>query len=95
MPTVGLVLVPTTFFEEADEADDDDNLAVLIMEPMLATGGSACRAIEIILEQGAREEDLVFVNVVASARGIEIVTKKFPRIKIVTAAIDAEIDHHG
>lgn len=65
------------------------------MEPMLATGGSACKAIDIMIEHGAAEENIVFVNFVASRKGIEIVTGKYPQMRIMTAAIDAEIDHHG
>ncbi len=65
------------------------------MEPMLATGGSACKAIDIIVEHGVAEENIVFVNFVASRKGIEIVTRKYPELRIITAAIDVEIDHHG
>ena len=70
-------------------------IAILIMEPMLATGGSACKVVNIILEHGAIEENIVFGNFVASQKGIEIVATKYPKIRIVTAAIDLEIDHHG
>ncbi|KAI9731644.1 MAG: hypothetical protein M1818_007774 [Claussenomyces sp. TS43310] len=65
---------------------------VLLLEPMLATGGSACLAIELITAQGVPEENIIFVNFVASRQGIDVVTRRFPRLAIVTAAIDEKMN---
>jgi uracil phosphoribosyltransferase len=70
-------------------------IAILLLEPMLATGGSACEAIQRLLAQGVSEERIVFVNFVASKLGIEKVKERFPGLKLVTAAVDPEIDGHG
>ncbi|KAJ5948471.1 hypothetical protein N7454_001778 [Penicillium verhagenii] len=64
---------------------------VLILEPMLATGGSACAAIDTIKANGVAEENIVFVNILASQRGIRILLDRFPSIRLVTAAIDNEL----
>lgn len=61
---------------------------------MLATGGSACKAIELIVERGVPEDNIIFVNFIASQKGIDVVTQRFPSLKIVTAAIDADMDEH-
>ncbi|KAL4995915.1 uracil phosphoribosyltransferase-domain-containing protein [Aspergillus recurvatus] len=61
---------------------------VLILEPMLATGGSAIKALDVLKEKGVREEDIVFVNLVASRRGLETIMQRFPRLRLVTAAVD-------
>ncbi|KAJ5947056.1 hypothetical protein N7466_000071 [Penicillium verhagenii] len=65
--------------------------SVLILEPMLATGGSACVAIDTIKANGVAEENIVFVNILASQRGIRILLDRFPSIRLVTAAIDNEL----
>ncbi|KAL4821981.1 uracil phosphoribosyltransferase-domain-containing protein [Aspergillus spinulosporus] len=62
--------------------------SVLILEPMLATGGSAMKAIDVLKEKGVREEDIVFVNLVASKKGLETIMQRFPRLRLVTAAVD-------
>ncbi len=61
---------------------------------MLATGGSSCKAIDLIKERGIDEENIIFVNFVASKKGIRVVTERFPRLRIVTAAVDADLDDH-
>ncbi|KAL7751802.1 hypothetical protein RI367_002802 [Sorochytrium milnesiophthora] len=65
---------------------------VLLLDPMLATGGSACKAIEVLLENGVREERILFLNLLACPEGIEKVIKQFPKLKIVTADIDEQLD---
>ncbi|KAL4751231.1 hypothetical protein BDW72DRAFT_173924 [Aspergillus terricola var. indicus] len=62
--------------------------SVLILEPMLATGGSAIKAIDVLKENGVREEDIVFVNLIASRKGLETIMQRFPRLRLVTAAVD-------
>lgn len=61
---------------------------------MLATGGSAYKAIELIRERGITEENIVFVNFIASRKGIDVVTERFPKLTIVTAAIDQHMNSH-
>ncbi|KAL4736731.1 uracil phosphoribosyltransferase-domain-containing protein [Aspergillus similis] len=62
--------------------------SVLILEPMLATGGFAIKAIDVLKDKGVREEDIVFVNLVASRKGLETIMQRFPRLRLVTAAVD-------
>ena len=62
---------------------------VFLMDPMLATGGSAIRAVNILLDQyGVKEERIIFVNVVACPEGLTAFCTKFPKIRVVTSAID-------
>lgn len=59
---------------------------------MLATGGSACMAIEKLKAiGGVPEEQIIFVNILASRHGVAKLTEKFPKLRIVTAAIDDEL----
>jgi uracil phosphoribosyltransferase len=58
---------------------------------MLATGGSACAAIDVIKTQGVPEENIIFVNVLASRLGVEKLFSRFPGIRLVTAAVDEHL----
>jgi len=55
---------------------DIDDRYVLLLDPMLATGGSAIKAIEVLLANGVKEDKILFLNLVAAPEGIEAVTKK-------------------
>ncbi|EEB09173.2 uracil phosphoribosyltransferase [Schizosaccharomyces japonicus yFS275] len=68
---------------------------VLLLDPMLATGGSAIKAIEVLLDNGCKQEQIIFLNVIASPAGIKNITAKFPKLRIVTAAIDDSLDERG
>jgi len=63
----------------------------MILEPMLATGGSACVAINAIKTQGVPEENIIFVNVLASRSGVKSLFSRFPGIRLVTAAVDEDL----
>ncbi|MFN2621574.1 MAG: uracil phosphoribosyltransferase [Chthoniobacterales bacterium] len=66
---------------------------VLLLDPMLATGNSACEAASILKAHGARS--IKFLCVVACPIGIEQFHRDHPDIPIITAAIDPELDDHG
>lgn len=66
---------------------------VLLIDPMLATGGSASGAITVLKEAGV--SDLRFVCLVAAPEGIRRVHGQYPEVPIYTAAIDRELDDHG
>ena len=59
---------------------------VLLLDPMLATGGSAAQAIEVLLKAGA--QDIVHICVVAAPEGVRLLNERFPQVRIVAASID-------
>ncbi|MFW6640675.1 uracil phosphoribosyltransferase [Nocardiopsis algeriensis] len=61
---------------------------VLLLDPMLATGGTALTAIGVLLDEGVPEEHIVFVNVLSSPEGIEAVHRRHPAVRIVTSSIE-------
>jgi uracil phosphoribosyltransferase len=65
---------------------------VLILDPMLATGGSAVRAIELVHENGAALKDLSLVCIVCAPEGVRAVEALDPAIKIYAAALDRELN---
>ena len=66
---------------------------IILIDPMLATGGSAVAALELLADRGA--EQISLVNLVAAPEGIRRVHRKFPALPIFTAAIDRELDKNG
>ncbi len=66
------------------------NVRVLLVDPMLATGGSAVMALNVLVERGATEIDVL--NIVASPEGVAIVEKAHPRVRIFSAGLDRELN---
>jgi uracil phosphoribosyltransferase len=66
---------------------------VILIDPMLATGGSAVAAMDLLAGQGAQHVRLV--NLVAAPEGIRRVQKNHPRMPIFTAAIDRRLNDKG
>jgi uracil phosphoribosyltransferase len=58
----------------------------LLLDPMLATGGSAARALDLIKEAGGRNTRMVCV--VAAPEGVKVLEERHPEVKIFTAALD-------
>ncbi len=59
---------------------------VLIIDPMLATGGSAAAALELLQHAGAR--DIRILCIVAAPEGIALIERRFPDVRIFTPVID-------
>lgn len=69
------------------------NSIVILLDPMLATGGSSSEAIRYLRERGAR--NLIFACLVAAPEGIAKLHKDHPNIKIFGAALDRELNNKG
>ncbi|KAH0839495.1 PRTase-like protein [Lanmaoa asiatica] len=61
---------------------------VLLLDPMLATGGSAMKAVEILKEHGVPEERIIFINLIAAPEGLKAFCTKFPALRVITGWID-------
>ncbi len=68
---------------------------VLLIDPMLATGGSLSAALHLLKEHRARIAQVRLVNLVAAPEGIRRVQKQFRGLRIFTAAVDARLDQRG
>jgi uracil phosphoribosyltransferase len=66
---------------------------IILIDPMLATGGSAVAALKLLEERGAQRVRLV--SLVAAPEGIAHVHENYPELPIFTAAIDAKLDARG
>ncbi len=66
---------------------------VILIDPMLATGGSALAAMDLMTELGAQHVRLV--NLVAAPEGIRRLRMRYPRLPIFTAAVDKQLNSKG
>jgi uracil phosphoribosyltransferase len=72
---------------------DLSDRTVILMDPMLATGNSACAAATLLKSRGAR--DIRFVCLLAAPEGIAHFEAEHPDIPIWTAAVDEKLNDHG
>ncbi|XP_031380913.1 uridine kinase-like protein 5 [Punica granatum] len=67
---------------------------VFLLDPVLASGNSAVKAITLLLSKGVPESNIIFLNLIASPQGIHAVCRQFPKLKIVTSEIDSSLDEN-
>ena len=72
---------------------DLSDRTVILMDPMLATGNSACAAAALLKTRGAR--DIRFVCLLAAPEGITHFQQEHPDVPIWTAAVDERLNDHG
>ncbi|CDR37616.1 CYFA0S01e13388g1_1 [Cyberlindnera fabianii] len=82
--------LPKLFYEKLPEDIAERN--VFLLDPMLATGGSAILATEVLLKRGVKPERIFFLNLLAAPEGIKAYNDKFPDIKIITGGVDPKLD---
>lgn len=68
---------------------------LFVVDPMLATGGSAVAAIDALLKRGAQPSSIKFVCLVAAPEGVEILQQAHPEIDIYTACLDEKLNENG
>ena len=64
----------------------------IILDPMLATGGSSVAAIDSLKKRGCH--DIMLMNLIAAPEGIEEVRRKHPDVNIYVAAVDEKLNEH-
>jgi len=72
---------------------DIENRQVIVVDPMLATGGSAAAAIDFIKDKGAKK--VSFMCLIAAPAGIEVLQKQHPDVDIFIAAKDSHLNDHA
>lgn len=72
---------------------DIEEREVIVVDPMLATGGSAIDAINMLKKRGAKS--IKFVGIVAAPEGLKALSIKHPDVDIFIAAIDEKLNEHG
>lgn len=84
-------LKPVKYFFKVPK--DIANREVLILDPMLATGGSGCDAIQMLKETGVKK--IKFLCIIAAPEGIKKMNKEHPDVEIYCAKVDQKLNDNG
>ncbi|MBL7998458.1 MAG: uracil phosphoribosyltransferase [Candidatus Kapabacteria bacterium] len=84
-------LQPYEYYANIPSIGTDDT--VVIVDPMLATGGSMCAAIEYVRHHHA--SNIITVSVIAAPEGIHAVENAFPDVRVICATLDEKLNEHG
>lgn len=77
-----------TYYQKLPPLDDKP---VIVLDPMLATGGSASHALDYI-KKDSNPRSITLACIVAAPEGVDLVTRNHPDVSIVTAAIDRKLN---
>ena len=84
-------LQPVTYYAKLPQHLDTS--WIIVVDPMLATGGSAAEAIRIVKQAGGAS--IRFLCLVAAPEGVQILNQEHPDVPIYAAALDRQLNAHG
>ena len=70
-----------------------DQRQIVVVDPMLATGGSAVAAVDYIKEHGGQK--IKFMSIIAAPKGVETLMKAHPDIQLYVGTLDRELDDNA
>ena len=73
--------------------EDISNRQVFVVDPMLATGGSAVAAIDFLKQHGCK--NIVMMNIIGAPEGVAVVQKAHPDVDLYLAALDEKLNDHA
>ena len=73
--------------------DDISNRQVYVVDPMLATGGSAVAAIDFLKQHGCK--NIIMMNIIGCPEGVKAVQEAHPEVEIYLAAMDEKLNDHA
>ena len=73
--------------------DDIENRRVFVVDPMLATGGSAVAAIDFLKQHGC--QNIIMMNMIAAPEGVKAVQEAHPDVDMYLAAMDEKLNDHA
>ena len=72
--------------------DDIANRHVFVVDPMLATGGSAVAAIDFLKKHGCRK--ITMMNIIGCPEGVQVIQEAHPDVELYVAAVDEKLNEH-
>ena len=84
-------LTPETYYCKLPEGIEDK--LVLVVDPMLATGGSACDAIQLLKDKGCK--NIKFMAIIGAPEGVSKVAEAFPDVNIYVSTLDRCLNENG
>lgn len=83
---------PVTYYNKLPSTIDYSVARIFVLDPMLATGGSAVAAVDIIKKLGTKVENITFVSIISAPEGIKHLTEQHPGIRIYTGSVDERLN---
>lgn len=84
-------LVPQEYYCKLPDGIEDKT--VFLVDPMLATGGSACDALAALKKRGCKR--IKMMSIIAAPEGLEKVAKEYPDVKIYVSTLDRQLNENG
>lgn len=82
--------IPELYYKKFPPFTNDN--PILLLDPMLATGGSSCLAIDLLIEAGAKESQITLVSAIAAPEGIQHLKQEHPGVHLIVAQVDQHLD---
>jgi len=70
----------------------EKNSQVIILDPMIATGGTGIETLKILRSKGIEEKNIIYTSIICAPEGIKKIMDEFPKIRILTAGIDTKLN---
>lgn len=86
-------LQPQSYYCKLPLGIDDEDKFVLVVDPMLATGGSACDAIDLLKKRGCK--NIKFMAIIGAPEGVSRVAEAHPDVKIYVSTLDRCLNDKG
>lgn len=83
---------PYLYYKNLPKIDPADQ--VIILDPMIATGGTAAATISLLMEQGIKEEQIIFTSVICAPEGMTVVSAAHPKVTFIVAVEDEGLTSH-
>lgn len=68
------------------------DFTIMLVDPMLATAGSAKMAIKVLMENGVPEYNIKFLNLICAPEGLIALQEAHPQVEVITGAVDEKLD---
>ena len=82
--------LPEKYYDNIPKINSQNK--IIILDPMLATGGTIVKAIKILRKKKVNQSQIIFVSLIAAPEGIKFLKKNFPKIKIVIGFTDKHLN---
>jgi uracil phosphoribosyltransferase len=84
--------LPVEYLRKLPTAPDRE---FFLVDPMLATGNSAAAGVDVLLDHGVEPERILFMSLVASPEGVQVMLEKHPLVALYTASLDERLDENA
>lgn len=75
-----------------DRVPDCENKTVILLDPMVATGGSLCDALRVIKAKSPKK--IISLNIIGSPEGLSVFEQKYPEVALYIAQVDEKLDEN-